>query len=587
MRGSQLFDWISRRLGTLMSLGALLLTAPPIHASAATDTPASRRFVAVAFHDVADSLEGAPADTVSTDRLVAFFDHLRGDGWTPLSLEDLRQIRQGRRSMPDKAILITFDDGYRSLYTHVFPLLMAYRIPVVASLVGRWLEPGPGSLVQFGDRVVPREHFIDWQQARRMQASGLVEFASHTHDQHHLLRANPQGNANPALSSLIYHPTDHRYESLGAYRERVRQDLARNDALLLKELGRQPRAVAWPYGQYNTIAMEVAAELGHEFALTLHPEPGDTSRPLELGRQWVQGRISVAELMGLLRFEDRPPASRRLRRLDPAAMKWHDAVAFNVQLGEWIETLRADGITDVVIPAVHHDPDTRQWTAWFPTRTLPLHADVLHRLATQLNTRAGVRILVEVSTERLAAAMPPEHLLQLHTDLGWQVPMQGLLLTHIGTVHSATAPTPNVTPDVKPVVTAPRPAVRLPAWQLLRDRRQLPLQSLDGATRLALQSFRAVAASRPELQLFTLSTPGHTHPLAPWADLVLLAIPASLDQVTAQVTRLRAASAERDSRRTGAWLVSPQPLDEQALAPLRRALQVQGIGAVGSGPVEF
>ena len=79
--------------------------------------------------------------------------------------------------------------------------------------------------------------------------------------------------------------------------------------------------------------------------------------------------------------------------------------------------------------------------------------------------------------------------------------------------------------------------------------------------------------------------PSFEHRLPP--DLVLLAIPASLDQVTAQVTRLRAASAERDSRRTGAWLVSPEPLDEQALAPLRRALQVQGIGAVGSGPVEF
>lgn len=570
---------IRHRLGAVLCLLALVLGVAPVWASGTTETPAPKRFVAVAFHDVADSLEGAAADTVSTDTLVAFFDHLRGEGWTPLSLEDLRQIRQGSRRMPDKAILITFDDGYRSLYTHVFPLLMAYRIPVVASLVGRWLEPGPGSLVQYGDRLLPRERFIDWQQARRMQASGLVEFGSHTHDQHHLLTANPQGNANPALSSLIYDPTDHRYESLGAYRERVRQDLARNDALLLKELGRRPRAVAWPYGQYNTIAMEVAAELGHEFALTLHPEPGEVARPLALGRQWVQGRMSVAELMNLLRFEDRPPATRRLQRVDPSTMEWADPAAFNAHLGRLIDTLRDQRITDVVMPAVHHDRSTGLWTAWFPTRTMTLRADVLHRLSSQLNTRVGVRTWVDVSHERLAAWMPPTQLLQLHTDLGWQVPLHGLVLSQ-SAVDSGDRTTPSRAAAVSHSMTRS-------TWQLLRARRDLRPDDLGSAQGLALQAFHAVAASRPELQLLTLTPAGATHTLTPWADLALLAMPADLSWVKAHADGLRSASADRDGRRTGVWLISPKPLDEEALAPLRRALQVQGVGALGSGPVDF
>jgi hypothetical protein len=64
-------------------------------------------------------------------------------------------------------------------------------------------------------------------------------------------------------------------------------------------------------------------------------------------------------------------------------------------------------------------------------------------------------------------------------------------------------------------------------------------------------------------------------------------MPADLSRVKAHANGLRSASADRDGRRTGVWLISPKPLDEEALAPLRRALQVQGVGALGSGPVDF
>jgi biofilm PGA synthesis lipoprotein PgaB len=106
----------------------------------ARSQPAGQRFVSVAFHDVVDRPDELDADAVTATLLVQFFDWLKGTGWTAVSLDDLAAARRGTRPLPDKAILITFDDGYKSLYTRVFPLLKVYRFPIVASLVGIWME---------------------------------------------------------------------------------------------------------------------------------------------------------------------------------------------------------------------------------------------------------------------------------------------------------------------------------------------------------------------------------------------------------------------------------------------------------------
>lgn len=74
-------------LGGVWAAASPLLAASPIQAA----------FKVVAFHDVVDHPGEADQDAVTTDRLVAFFDHLRGEGWNPISLQDLSDARAGRK----------------------------------------------------------------------------------------------------------------------------------------------------------------------------------------------------------------------------------------------------------------------------------------------------------------------------------------------------------------------------------------------------------------------------------------------------------------------------------------------------------
>src|SRR4249920_3778551 len=127
-------------------LGRLVLVLVAAQVSVAIP---GQRFVSIAFHDIVDERDAAGTDAVTTARLAEFFDWLKATGWTPVSLDDLSAAAHGDRPLPRQAILITFDDGFRSLYTRAFPLLKAYRFPAVAALVGSWVEPEPEATVQY------------------------------------------------------------------------------------------------------------------------------------------------------------------------------------------------------------------------------------------------------------------------------------------------------------------------------------------------------------------------------------------------------------------------------------------------------
>src|SRR6516225_11199726 len=82
--------------------------------------PSGQRFVSIAFHDVVDRPDQLETDAVTVAGLAQFFDWLKGTGWTAVSLDDLAAAHRGVRPLPDKAILIAFDDGYESVYSRVF-----------------------------------------------------------------------------------------------------------------------------------------------------------------------------------------------------------------------------------------------------------------------------------------------------------------------------------------------------------------------------------------------------------------------------------------------------------------------------------
>ena len=166
-------------------------------------------------------------------------------------------------------------------------------MPAVFALPAAWIERGHGP---------DGEAVLTWAQAREMQQSGLVEFASHSYDLHGTVRGNPQASQVPAFWARVFDPA-RGYEDDDAYRHRVGADLQQSIAVMTRELGRAPRAIAWPYGRYTQSAVEIAQALGFRFALTFDPEPALASRPFALARFSLSSGSLLPPLVGAA---DRP-----------------------------------------------------------------------------------------------------------------------------------------------------------------------------------------------------------------------------------------------------------------------------------------
>lgn len=509
--------------------------------SSAPHWPTSPNFVSIGFHDVVDKREELTTDAVTADQLVRFFDWLKGTGWTVVSLDQVMAAGKGGPSLPDKSILLTFDDGYRSLYTRVFPLLKVYRYPAVAALVGAWMEGPASGTVRYGDTDVSRTKFVGWDEAREMQASGLVEFASHSYDMHRGIIANPQGNSIGAARTWRYDQSTLRYEDDVRHRARVRGDLDRARRQMASALGRAPRALVWPFGRFSAPALAEARAAGFTFALTLEAEPASPYDPFMLHRYFPNRSPALGEIADNLRFAVEAPETSRVACLALDGLAALQGEAQNAALGTMIEELRRLGPNKVVIDgqAALPSPNAPLGDVFFPTLLRPMRTDLLSRAVWQIRSRAGVEVYVHLPLQATLAAVGESGAGTLYADMLRHAAADGIVIDAPPQAASAASGQKN---DVRA-----RRAVLNPA-------------TLDAGSRQALQIYRASAQVDPVLRLMLAVPPSPAGP-ADWADYVMSPPAVSAQALVADAARLRAAGWMRPefSGRTVLGLPLPLP----------------------------
>jgi len=391
----------------LLLLGLVLEVVQPRHLRAAPSTsrasaPAADRLgglVVLAYHEIADpELAAIPDYAVRPADFAAQLEWLVGNGYHFVSVDQVLAAMAGRQALPAHPVLLSFDDGYRSVWTGAFPVLRHLHAPAVVALVGRWLEPRSG-LEAFGDGQIKREQLLSWDELRAMQRSGLVEVASHTWDLHHGIPGNPQGNSMPATTTRRWDPGA-GYEGETAYRRRLASDLERNSALLQRELGRRPRVVVWPYGRYNTTAAAVAAAAGMPVGLNLDDGANGAGVGISaLRRILVSHEVSTPAALALeleLRRRNVGDNARAAKVMHVDLDNIHDPnpaqTERNLQL--LLSRIRAMGVNTVYLQAFA-DPDGNGAAdaLYFPNRELPVRDDLFSHVAWEIRTRTPVRRL--------------------------------------------------------------------------------------------------------------------------------------------------------------------------------------------------
>lgn len=151
-----------------------------------------------------------------------------------------------------RAVTITVDDGHRTVYTELFPLIKRYRFPV--------------TLFIYPSAISNASYAMTWEQIAEMVRSGLVDVQSHTY----------------------WHPNFHREKvrlKPGDYKAFVANQLLRAKKVLVDHFHSEISMLSWPFGIVDPELEQMAREAGYVAGFTLERRPAQPNAdPLALPR---------------------------------------------------------------------------------------------------------------------------------------------------------------------------------------------------------------------------------------------------------------------------------------------------------------
>jgi poly-beta-1,6-N-acetyl-D-glucosamine N-deacetylase len=197
---------------------------------------------------------------------------------------------------PRDAVLLTVDDGYESVYTELYPLLKRYGAHLTSFVIT--------DRVGQENTVNPHQPWLNWDECRELQASGLVDIEVHAARSHQQIKGKAGKGIvlGPWLTTRLYNPKTHELESEATYEQRVADEFVEARLKLTEEMGRAPRSFCWPYGVTNDYARKACRDAGFEVTFTLKQVTADPSC-----RRRYHFPDEAAKALQLIEKHDGPP----------------------------------------------------------------------------------------------------------------------------------------------------------------------------------------------------------------------------------------------------------------------------------------
>ena len=198
--------------------------------------------------------------SVSPDLFRSHLQALADAGYTPISMYDLVDHLNQGKPLPEKPVILTFDDGYRDNYENAFPLLQEFGMTAMFFVVSDYMDEG-------------NPLYLSWDMAREMQAAGMF---IESHGRNHASLRNRNDDY------LIW-------QALGSAET------------IEYELGVRPRFITYPFGHYDSNTIRIFESAGFWGGVTIIAGATHSTDDLfQLRRVRVRGTTSAGELLRLL-----------------------------------------------------------------------------------------------------------------------------------------------------------------------------------------------------------------------------------------------------------------------------------------------
>lgn len=184
--------------------------------------------------------------TITPEEFEEDLIYIKENGYETVVMSDLIDFVHNGGKLPEKPIVLTFDDGDIGVYLYAYPLLEKYNMKAVISIIGKvtdeYSEGGPDD--------VKRYPHLTWTQINKMLKSGCIELQNHSYDLHHDIGAKKK-----------------KGESESDYRIRLTSDLNNLQTRISDMTSAKPNTFVYPFGAVSNQSKEIIRELGFSASL--------------------------------------------------------------------------------------------------------------------------------------------------------------------------------------------------------------------------------------------------------------------------------------------------------------------------------
>lgn len=344
---------------------------------------ASGSFIAICYNPIEDINSDHPLDILSLEHFKEQMSWLKKEGYSVISIDDLLAARSGNHALPQKAVLITFDDSYQSFYRTFFPVLEALKYPAILAVVDKKVNTTSANLA---------DPYLTEDQMRIMKKSGWIEIASSGHDLYKGTLANPQGDIEWSATTLSYDQSSQKYEEAQEYIQRVENDIKESSLSLMRQIGTKPRVMDWPHGAYNEISVEIARKYGMPVTLTLDNGMASIDHLSAIPRILIHEDLDADKFSEKLRQVGRV-IPLRIMQADLDYIYDPDPIQLDRNIEAFVARVHAMNVNTIFMQAFADPKGTGvAGETYFPNPVLPMRADILNHLTWQLQSIDNVKV---------------------------------------------------------------------------------------------------------------------------------------------------------------------------------------------------
>lgn len=205
------------------------------------------------YHSILKDSGKSGAYIITPKVLKSDLEYLKKRGYEAISIKDLIAFVETGEPLPEKPVMITFDDGYYNNYMYAYPILKELDMKGVISIVGKLSED-----YEMNKRRNPNWSYLNPEDIKEMHESGIIEIENHSYNLHKMEKRRGCLRV--------------RGEDKNDYKILLQEDTMKNQSLLA-ELGiPAPICYTYPFGSVNNESESIINSLG--FKCTLGCEEG-------------------------------------------------------------------------------------------------------------------------------------------------------------------------------------------------------------------------------------------------------------------------------------------------------------------------